>query len=59
MSQIGSNQRRLEDYRFLTGADRFIDDTAPSGTLHGLVIRSPHAHAAIEAIEADADRLGL
>ncbi len=47
---------RLEDQRFLTGRGRFIDDVAPPGALHGVVIRSPHAHAAIEAIETDAAR---
>ncbi|HJS86859.1 MAG TPA: xanthine dehydrogenase family protein molybdopterin-binding subunit, partial [Acetobacteraceae bacterium] len=56
MSPIGASQRRLEDARFLTGTARFIDDIAPPGALHGVVVRSPHAHAAIEAIGADAAR---
>ncbi len=56
MIAIGTNQRRLEDQRFLTGKACFIDDIAPPGALHGIVIRSPHAHAGIEAIETDAAR---
>ncbi len=55
-AQIGQDLRRLEDARFLTGAGAYIDDIAPADALHGTFVRSPHAHAVIEAIEADAAR---
>jgi len=49
---IGKPVRREEDHRFLTGSARYLDDIAAPDALHMAVIRSPHAHAAIEAIEA-------
>ncbi len=42
---------RLEDPRLLTGAASFIDDLAPPGLLHAAILRSPHAHARIVAID--------
>lgn len=47
MSQFGKSQtvNRIEDLRFLTGAGRYIDDTAPADALHAYVLRSPVAHA--------------
>ena len=48
----GRSQRRLEDRRFLTGQGRYVDDINVPGQLHGLVLRSPHGHAAIEGIDA-------
>ena len=47
MSQFGKSQtvNRVEDLRFLTGAGRYLDDTAPAGALHAFVVRSPVAHA--------------
>lgn len=56
MPRIGESVRRKEDDRFLTGAGHFVDDIVPPGALHGVVVRSPHAHAIIEAIEAGAAR---
>jgi len=53
---IGRSLRRLEDQRFLTGKGRYVDDVAVPGQLHGVVLRSPHAHAAIEGIGAAAAR---
>ena len=47
---IGSSVRRVEDYRFLVGGGRFIDDLSFSGQLHCAIVRSPHAHARIKAI---------
>ena len=44
--------RRLEDARFLTGQGRYLEDIDVPGQLHGVVLRSPHGHAAIEGIEA-------
>src|SRR5215470_10157849 len=53
---IGRSLRRLEDQRFLTGQGRYVDDVAVAGQLRGIVLRSPHAHAAIEGIDAAAAR---
>lgn len=46
--------RRLEDGRFLRGAGQYVDDVPAAGHLHALVLRSPHAHAAIIGIETGA-----
>ena len=51
---IGQAVRRSEDVRFLTGKGRYIDDIALDGMVHGLVVRSPHAHARIERIDTGA-----
>ena len=48
--------RRLEDRRFLTGSGQFVDDLNAGDALHACVVRSPHAHAAIERIGTDAAR---
>ena len=54
---IGRSVPRLEDEALVTGRGRFIDDlgTLP-GTLAAAILRSPHAHAEIEAIDCDAAR---
>ncbi len=49
--QRGTSRRRIEDDRFLRGAGRFVDDIATPAALHGFVLRSPHAHARIAAID--------
>ncbi len=48
---IGRSLRRLEDQRFLTGRGRYVDDIVVADCLHGHVLRSPHAHAAIKGID--------
>ena len=47
---------RREDARLLTGAARYVDDLIIPGVLHAVFVRSPHAHAAIRAIDAAAAR---
>src|SRR5260370_20151579 len=54
----GRSLRRLEDFRFLTGIGRYVDDVALPGQIHAHVLRSPHAHAAIERIDTAAARDG-
>jgi aerobic carbon-monoxide dehydrogenase large subunit len=54
--QIGRSVRRFEDARFLRGRGRFVEDIDVSGQLHGIVLRSPHGHAEIAAIDAAAAR---
>ncbi len=48
---IGTPIRRGEDIRFLTGKATFIDDVKLPGMLHAAVLRSPHAHARIRAVD--------
>jgi aerobic carbon-monoxide dehydrogenase large subunit len=55
-SGIGEAPRRREDQRFLTGRGRYLDDLAFDGLAHAVVLRSPHAHARIAAIDAAAAR---
>ena len=55
-TRIGAPRKRKEDPRFLTGASCFTDDIAPAGQLHGAVVRSPHAHARIRAVDVAAAR---
>jgi len=55
-SWIGQPVRRKEDKRFLTGRGRYVDDIRLPGMLHGVVLRSPHAHAEIAGIDTAAAR---
>jgi carbon-monoxide dehydrogenase large subunit len=55
-SQIGRRMVRREDFRLLTGQGRYLDDVVFPGALHAHFIRSPHAHARILRIDADAAR---
>lgn len=47
----GGQKGRLEDQRLLTGRGRFTDDLRPTGAAVAYVLRSPHAHADILAID--------
>jgi carbon-monoxide dehydrogenase large subunit len=53
---LGHSINRLEDERFVQGRGRYVDDLAAPDALHGIVVRSPHAHARIIAIDVDAAR---
>jgi aerobic carbon-monoxide dehydrogenase large subunit len=53
---LGRSINRLEDDRFVRGRGHYVADLAASDALHGLVVRSTHAHARIVAIHADAAR---
>ena len=50
----GQPVKRLEDQRLLTGKGQFIDDRPEEGTLWLHVLRSPHAHAKIVAVDTKA-----
>ncbi|MEE9150144.1 MAG: xanthine dehydrogenase family protein molybdopterin-binding subunit [Candidatus Tectomicrobia bacterium] len=56
MIYLGQSLRRFEDHRLLTGQSRFVDDITLPGMLHAVVLRSPHAHAAITSIDVAAAR---
>ncbi|HMA14401.1 MAG TPA: molybdopterin cofactor-binding domain-containing protein, partial [Kiloniellaceae bacterium] len=52
---VGQGLRRVEDLRFLTGEGQYSDDIRLEGQCHGVLVRSPFAHAAIKSIDlADA-----
>jgi carbon-monoxide dehydrogenase large subunit len=53
---LGRSTNRLEDERFVRGHGRYIADLAAPDALHGVVVRSTHAHARIVAIRVDAAR---
>src|SRR5215469_1619781 len=57
-SAIGARVVRREDRRFLTGRGRFADDVDLPGTARAYIVRSPHAHARIAALDATAARAG-
>lgn len=53
MGWVGQSLPRVEDAALLTGRGRYLDDLgAPPGTLSAAILRSPHAHAVIEAVDA-------
>jgi aerobic carbon-monoxide dehydrogenase large subunit len=52
----GQPVKRLEDQRLLTGKGQFIDDKPEDGALWLYLLRSPHAHARIAAIDVNAAR---
>ncbi|MGB1027145.1 MAG: xanthine dehydrogenase family protein molybdopterin-binding subunit, partial [Rhodospirillaceae bacterium] len=56
MGRFGAGQAvtRVEDQRFLTGTGRYTDDVTVEGMAHSAVVRSPHAHAEIKAIDTSA-----
>ncbi len=53
---IGARVRRREDPRLITGRGVYVDDVPLAGALYMAVLRSPHAHARIVAIDAAAAR---
>jgi len=53
---FGASVPRREDPRLLRGDGRYVDDIKLPGMLHAAFVRSPHAHARIRAVRADAAR---
>src|SRR3989304_5705519 len=51
---IGAGGKRREDPRPLRGRGTYVDALKLPGLLHAAVVRSPHAHARLGAIRADA-----
>ena len=50
---VGRPERRREDWRFLRGEARYLDDLDAPGALHAAFVRSPHAHARIASIATE------
>src|SRR3546814_21006328 len=48
---VGQGLRRVEDLRFLTGEGQYSDDIRLEGQCHGVLVRSPFAHATIASID--------
>lgn len=51
---IGASVKRTEDIRFITGKGHYVDDINRPGQAHAYFLRSPHAHATIDRIDAAA-----
>src|SRR5437660_12112099 len=56
MKQFGIGQpvRRVEDRRFITGRGRYLDDLYRPRQAYAVMLRSPHAHARIRAVDTTA-----
>jgi carbon-monoxide dehydrogenase large subunit len=48
---FGSNVKRAEDPRMITGDAKYLDDIQLPGMAHMAILRSPHAHASIKGID--------
>ncbi|WP_172804718.1 xanthine dehydrogenase family protein molybdopterin-binding subunit [Afipia sp. GAS231] len=53
---LGRSINRLEDARFVRGRGCYVADLVAPNALHGVVARSPHAHARIRSLDVDAAR---
>ena len=51
---IGQGVSRFEDPRLIQGGGRYTDDIKLPGMVHGVVLRSPHAHAKIKSLDTAA-----
>jgi 2-furoyl-CoA dehydrogenase large subunit len=52
---LGRPLARVEDADLLCGRGRFSDDLpVRTGTLHAAILRSPHAHAELLSVDAEA-----
>ncbi|MSO74626.1 MAG: xanthine dehydrogenase family protein molybdopterin-binding subunit [Alphaproteobacteria bacterium] len=58
MAKFGISQpvRRIEDNRLVVGGGQYLDDVKLSRIATAVMVRSPHAHARIKSIKADAAR---
>lgn len=53
-SILGNAVQRMEDPTLLTGAGKYLDDLAPTGTLHVTFVRSTQAHAKVLSVDVSA-----
>src|SRR5213593_310022 len=53
---VGQSVRRLEDPRLLQGLGRYSDDVSLPRQAYAVVVRSPHAHARIRALDVSGAR---
>ena len=55
---IGQSVSRFEDPRLLKGGGRYVGDMVLPGMTFACVLRSPHAHARIRAIDITKAKVG-
>ncbi|HEX5816224.1 MAG TPA: xanthine dehydrogenase family protein molybdopterin-binding subunit [Methylomirabilota bacterium] len=48
---VGQSVRRVEDPRLVQGLGRYSDDVRLARELHAVLVRSPHAHARLRALD--------
>lgn len=53
---LGQPVPRREDPRLLRGGGQYTGDINLPGQLHGIIVRSPYAHARILSIDTSVDR---
>lgn len=53
---MGQSVTRKEDANFITGTGQFTDDVKRDGAVHGVVLRSPYAHATFKIEDVEAAR---
>ena len=53
---VSQGLTRKEDDALIRGRGRYVADIAPPGTLHAVVLRSPHAHAGFRITDTAAAR---
>ena len=53
---VGQAVTRKEDDALLRGNGRYVGDFLPAGTLHAIVVRSPHAHARFRVTDVETAR---
>jgi len=51
---LGQGVSRFEDPRLVRGGGRYVDDIMLPGMAHGVVLRSPYAHAKINSLDVSA-----
>src|SRR5437773_9603144 len=51
---FGRPMQRVDDPRLIKGIATYVDDLTLPGMLHMAILRSPYAHANVNAIRADA-----
>jgi len=51
---VGQKFKRIEDPRLVQGISHYTDDIRLPNTLHCALVRSPHAHARVVSIDAEA-----
>ncbi len=54
--EIGRPRGRVEDWRFVTGTGRYVEDLRLPGMLHLALVRSPYPHARLRRVDPTAAR---
>ena len=56
MTYTGKPVKRFEDPRLVSGQGSYVDDIKIDGLLHAAILRSPHGHASLNAIDTSRAR---